>query len=280
MEYKIRKATGKEVGAMVEWAAKEGWNPGIYDAKCFYTHDPNGFFVSVLGNQIIATVSAVKYGKNYGFMGFYIVKPKYRKKGYGMKLFQKAWDYLGNRNKGGDGVLENLKKYARIGFKLAHYNARYQGFGTGSRKLGPNIENLRNIDFRKVAKYDDSVFGFKRHAFLKCWINQSESFACGLVKNGKLLGYSVLRKCFEGYKIGPLFADNDSVANELFDSLIGSVDKKEKVFFDIPEVNKNALKIVRKYKMKKVFATGRIYTKGQPKFPLQRWYGVTTFELG
>ena len=278
--YKIRTASRKELDLMVEWAAKEGWNPGLYDADCFYAQDPNGFFVGTLNNKVVATVSAVRYGNSYGFMGFYIVKPEFRGKGYGMQLFQHAWNYLGNRNKGADGVLENLEKYAKIGLKLEHLNARYQGFGTGAGKLGQNIAMLKKIDFETVAKYDDYVFGFKRRKFLKCWISQPESHAYGFIKNEKLLGCGVIRKCFEGYKIGPLFAENPSVANELFDSLTGSIGKKDKVFFDIPEVNKNALAIVKKHKMKKVFATGRIYTKGQPKFPLEKCYGITTFELG
>jgi len=280
MGYKIRNATRKEVDVMVDWARKEGWNPGLHDADCFYTQDPNGFFVGLLYNKIIAAVSAVRYDNTYGFMGFYIVKKQFRGKGYGMKIFQKGWNYLGDRNIGGDGVLENLKKYARVGLKLAHLNARYQGFGTGTNIVGPNVVKMQDISFNKLAKYDDSVFGFKRHAFLKCWINQPENFAYGVVKNGKLLGYGVLRKCFEGYKIGPLFADNSPIANKLFESLIGRVSKKDKVFFDIPETNMGTLAIVKKYKMKKVFATGRIYTKGQPNFPLEKWYGVTSFELG
>ncbi len=280
MSYEIRQATRKEVGLMVDWARKEGWNPGLYDAKCFYKQDTKGFFVGLLNNKIIATVSAVKYDNTYGFMGFYIVKPEFRQKGYGMGIFQKAWEYLGKRNIGGDGVLENLKKYAKVGFKLAHLNARYQGCGTGTKRLNKNILSLQNLDFKKIVNYDNKVFGFKRHAFLKCWTNQPESFAYGYINNNKIVGYGVLRKCFEGYKIGPLFADNSLVANELFDTLIGNVSKKEMIFFDIPEVNRDAKAIVKKYKMKKVFATGRIYTKGQPNFPLGKWYGVTTFELG
>lgn len=280
MNYKIRRATRKEVDIMVDWARKEGWNPGLYDADCFYRQDPKGFFVGLLNKELVATVSAVRYDKTYCFIGFYIVKPKFRGKGYGMKIFQKVWDYLGEKNKGGDGVLENLKMYARVGLKLVHLNARYQGQGTGTKKLGLNIVKLQDVSFKKIARYDDKVFGFNRHTFLKYWINQPEGFAYGYVKDGKILGYGVLRKCYEGYKIGPLFADNSSAANELFDSLIGSVGKKDKVFFDIPEVNKDAYAIVKKHIMKKVFATGRIYTKGQPNFPLNKWYGVTTFELG
>lgn len=280
MSYKIRRATREEVDIMVNWAAKEGWNPGLYDAKCFYLQDPKGFFVGTLNNKIIATVSAVQYGSAYGFMGFYIVNKNYRGRGYGMKIFQSAWNYLGKRNKGGDGVLENLEKYARVGLKLAHYNARYQDFGTGVKNTNSKVVKLQNVDFKKIADYDSSVFGFNRDVFLKCWINQPKSFAYGYVENGKLIGYGVLRKCFEGFKIGPLFADNPLCANGLFDALIGSISKKDKVFFDVPEVNKDALAIVKKHKMNKVFATGRIYTKRQPHFPLEKWYGVTTFELG
>jgi len=58
------------------------------------------------------------------------------------------------------------------------------------------------------------------------------------------------------------------------------MDKKTEVFFDVPECNPGAVKMAIEYGMKKVFATGRVYSKGQPKFPLEKWYGVTTFELG
>ena len=35
----------QEVDLAVEWAPKEGWNPGIHDADCCYTADPNGFLI-------------------------------------------------------------------------------------------------------------------------------------------------------------------------------------------------------------------------------------------
>ena len=59
----------------------------------------------------------------------------------------------------------------------------------------------------------------------------------------------MIRKCVTGYKIGPLFADNKIIAEKLFKKLnnftVGS-----QIFLDIPEVNKEALKLVNKYKMK------------------------------
>jgi ribosomal protein S18 acetylase RimI-like enzyme len=72
-----------EVDLAIEWAAEEGWNPGINDADCFYSADKHGFLVGLLDNEPIATISVVKYGEHFGFLGLYIVKPKYRGRGYG-----------------------------------------------------------------------------------------------------------------------------------------------------------------------------------------------------
>jgi GNAT superfamily N-acetyltransferase len=271
--------TKDELSIAVYWAAKEGWNPGLYDSEAFFVTDPKGFYVGLLDGKPIGVISAVSYG-DYGFLGLYIVKPEYRGKGYGMKLTNKALNYLKGKNIGADGVIENLKIYERINLKLKHYNARYQGAGTGIKKLNKNIVNLSKYSFEKLSSYDTKVFGFKRTRFLKAWINQPETIAFGLIAKERLRGYGVIRKCYTGYKIAPIFADSKEIAETLFQSLRGQVCDNNKVFLDIPEVNKEAVSIINKYKMKKVFSTGRIYTKGQPNFPLEKWFGITSFELG
>ncbi|MCI5125057.1 MAG: GNAT family N-acetyltransferase [Candidatus Electrothrix sp. AR5] len=75
--------TRKEVDVAVEWAAQEGWNPGIHDADCYFTADPNGFLIGLLDDEPIATISAINY--SFGFIGFYIVKPEHRGTGYGQE---------------------------------------------------------------------------------------------------------------------------------------------------------------------------------------------------
>lgn len=270
----------QELDIAVAWANQEGWNPGLYDADSFYAQDPNGFFIGLLGDDPIATISGVRYGETYGFSGFYIVKKEHRNEGYGIEIFKKMMAYLGDRNIGGDGVLENLEKYASVGFKLAHLNARYQGLGSGTGKISPNVENLLKFPFEDVAAYDNLLFGVARRDFLKSWIDQPEGKTFGYAKGGKLMGYGVIRRCFRGYKIGPLFADNKEIAKSLFDTLAGQIDKEAEVILDTPECNPAAVKMAADHGMKKVFATGRVYTKGQPNFPLERWFGVTTFELG
>lgn len=66
--YKIRSMNRKEVDIAIEWAAKEGWNPGIHDADCYYSADPYGFLVGILGDEPIATISVIKYGETFGLL--------------------------------------------------------------------------------------------------------------------------------------------------------------------------------------------------------------------
>lgn len=94
--YEIRTMNRSEIDLAVDLAADEGWNPGLYDADAFYAADPNGFFIGLLNDEPVGCISAVSYEKQFGFIGFYIIKPGLRGKGYGLKLWQHAVNYLEN----------------------------------------------------------------------------------------------------------------------------------------------------------------------------------------
>lgn len=70
--YTIKTMTREEVGIAIEWAVQEGWNPGWHDAACYFTADPNGFLMGFLGGEPIATISVVKYGESFGFLGLVV----------------------------------------------------------------------------------------------------------------------------------------------------------------------------------------------------------------
>lgn len=123
-DYQITRMTSDEISTAVEWARQEGWNPGLNDAECFYCADPT-VFAGKLNGQTIAVGSAVNYDDYFAFCGFYIVDKNYRSQGYGIQLTQARRAYIGDRNAGLDGVLDMIDNYASIGYKFAHYNARY-----------------------------------------------------------------------------------------------------------------------------------------------------------
>jgi GNAT superfamily N-acetyltransferase len=126
----LRAMTRNEVSTAVAWAAREGWNPGLADAECFYKADPEGFFCAEADGRIVGTVSVVNYDDRFSFAGIFIVDPVYRAKGIGMQLYRYAMRHAGSRVVGGDGVVAMVNKYQNDGGLFLHYNnARYEGTG-------------------------------------------------------------------------------------------------------------------------------------------------------
>ena len=272
--------TRNDLDTAVEWAAKEGWNPGLYDAEAFYTTDPNGFFMGYLNDKPVASISAVSYGRQFGFLGFYIVKPEHRSKGYGIQVWNEAIKYLTNHNIGLDGVVTQQENYKKSGFRLAYRNVRYEDFGGGKITKSNKIVKLSTLPLEQVVAYDGKLFPVSRTPFLTLWFQQPESLALGYIDKGKLKGYGMVRKCRTGYKVGPLFADNAKIAEILFSELKTHVDPKSTIYLDVPEINKAAIALVKRHKMKPMFETARMYTKSPPQIDLNKVFGVTTFELG
>lgn len=271
--------TRSELGIAIDWAAKEGWNPGLYDRDCFYKVDPSGFFIGLLDNKPISCISAVKYDENFGFIGLYIVKPEFRGKGYGMSLWNEALKYLGDRNIGLDGVVAQQENYKKSGFNFAYNNARFAFHSKKFPLKDSSIVPISSISIDKLNLYDKQCVPADRKVFLSCWISQPESVTLVSRENKQIRGWGMIRKCRAGYKIGPLFAQSFAVADKLFQSLVSTC-KNSLVFLDIPEINPAAVKLVAKYSMKKSFSTARMYTKKPPKLPLDKIFGVTTFEMG
>ncbi|MHB8898841.1 MAG: GNAT family N-acetyltransferase [Thermoguttaceae bacterium] len=273
----IRRMASHELSLAIDWAAEEGWNPGIHDAETFYRADPQGFFLALHEGKPVGCCSAVVYDRVFAFFGLFIVHPDYRGRGIGLALTGAAMDHVGGCNCGLDGVVAMQSRYARFGFQPAYRNIRFQGNVAG--RLQDNVVPVDQGLFDEIEDYDRRHFCARRRAFLQHWLVQPGASAWACVEDGRVAGYGVLRPCRSGCKIGPLFADNDRIADALCRSLC-SRSGGAPVFLDVPEPNQAALALARSYGMQPCFETARMYTRGTPPIPVQQVYGVTTFELG
>jgi GNAT superfamily N-acetyltransferase len=278
--YLIRSMKRDELDLALGWAAAEGWNPGLHDADSFYAADPDGFLIGMLDGVPIASIFAVKYGESFAFIGGYIVKPEWRGKGYGMAIWNAAMASLGQRNIGLDGVVAQQANYRKSGFMFANRNIRYQTTGTGGRTHAPGTVALSTLPFEQIKAYDQAFFPAPRDEFLKQWIVQPEGAALGMMRGEDLIGYGVLRRCIDGYKIGPLFADTPEVAEALLLSLASEAKAGAPVFLDVSQHNPDALALAASHSMSVSFETARMYTGPEPDLSMPRMYGVTSFELG
>ncbi len=273
----VRRMTEADLKLALGWAAAEGWKPGLKDAHCVYAADRQGFLVGELDGVPIGCVSAVRYGSSFGFLGLYIVKAEHRGQGFGLKLWQAAMDWLGDRVVGLDGVVAQQENYRKSGFRLAFRNIRQRGEGGGGAP--PGLTDLAAVPIQEILRYDGTAFPTPRAQFLTSWITQRQAVALGVVDGGRLRGYGVLRPCQEGFKVGPLFADDEETAERLSAGLIARAPGAP-VFLDTPEANPAAVALAARHAMTPVFETARMYKNGVPRMRLDRCFGVTTFELG
>ena len=284
----MRQMTRAELDTVIEWAAREGWNPGLHDADAFYAADPSGFYVGVLDGEVIASLSAVKYGPEFAFVGYYIVVPEQRGKGYGLRLWEHALRDIEGRRAGLDGVLAQVGNYEQSGFVMAYHNQRYTGANPTPNPLPVYGEGASGLvrapfvsgDLDAISAYDGAMFPGPRRGFLERWLTQPQAHALVLRHGGVVVGYGVVRPARDGWRVGPLFADDVSKAEVLLDALAGRLPVGASVFIDVPQANAEAIAMVQRRGMTPMFETARMYRGGAPAVDVGRVFGVTSLELG
>lgn len=278
--FSISTMSKNDLQIAFQWAGAEGWNPGLSDAECFYPADPDGYFMGFLGDEPVGSISAVCYDDAFAFLGLYIVQPEYRGHGFGLKLWNRAIEHIGSRNAGLDGVISQQENYKKSGFQIAYKNLRFHGRSKKYPKHSSTIIPLSKIPFEKIVEFDKNLFPTRRDTFLDCWISQKTHKTFGIIQQNTLVGYSVLRPCMNGFKIGPLFADTREYASELFEAMSNSLETDTSLYLDAPEINTDALNLAHSFEMEKMFETVRMYNHQPPQLSFDKIFGITTFELG
>jgi GNAT superfamily N-acetyltransferase len=278
-DLRIRTMRPDEIPIAVDWAANEGWNPGLADAACFATVDAGGFLIGELDGVPAATVSCVNYGTSFAFLGFYIVRKEVRGHGHGLRIWNAAIAHAGARVIGLDGVVAQQQNYKKSGFALAYANVRYGGTVSAPDVPPAGVTALSEVPLAMVEADDATVFPAPRGAFLRAWIGARGHVGRAFVRDGRLAAWGVIRPCRKGRKIGPLVADDRIAAEAVLSGLLAGVGGGE-IFLDVPNINREAIALAQDLGLAPVFETARMYTGAIPPLRLERVFGVTTFELG
>lgn len=278
-QFRVERMPRHELDLAIEAAAREGWNPGLADAECFWAIDPSGFFVGTLDGKVVGRASAVIYDDRFAFCGLYVVEPEFRDRGFGLAITEARLRHIGNRNAGLDGVTTMVEKYGRLGYRAVHRSIRHAF--TPRERVEPDagIVNAMSVPFETLVEYDARHFPARRPGFLAKWISQPGTAALVFVEGSAVGGYGVIRACRTGHKIGPLFAEDERVAGSLFAALCNH-GVGYPVYMDVPEPNRSGMSLASRRGMAPEFECIRMYLRGDPGLPLDNIYGITAFEVG
>ncbi|MEM8957732.1 MAG: GNAT family N-acetyltransferase [Pseudomonadota bacterium] len=271
---KIAAMTLEELELVLDWAAAEGWNPGLADAAAFHAADPEGFLLKTVNGQPAAAISVVNHSPDFAFLGLYIAAPEFRGQGHGWDVWQAGLARAGNRTIGLDGVPAQQANYARSGFAPSGRTIRYSG-----RMPSEAPEKLRGLserDLPTLLRQDARTHGVSRARFLEPWLRGTECRRTAVVEEADHLAFATVRRCRAGLKIGPLVAKTDDAARALLGGLSDGTD----VLVDVPETSTQLVDLLEQAGFSPVFETARMYLGPPPPSVPPRLHAVATLELG
>lgn len=275
---KMRTMTPADLDLVIDWAAAEGWNPGLEDGPAFRAADPEGFFVTEHEGQPIAAISVVNLDPGFAFLGLYICREEWRGQGIGRALWNHALRHAGNRAIGLDGVAAQQANYAKSGFVRTGATRRLEGApGTkGSADIRPAVP----ADLSALLVLDERANGYARPAFLTAWVSPLETRRTLVLEGtGGPAGFATIRRCRSGCKIGPVVASDADAALRLIRAAAGIFPNSGPVIVDVPDSNEALGQLLAETGMVETFATARMY-KGSPPPATPLLHAPATLELG
>lgn len=275
----FRPATLHEVHLMLDWAADEGWNPGLDDAAAFHGSDPGGFFVATdTADQPVAAISVVNHTPNFAFLGLYIVRPEHRGQGIGLALWSHAMGHAGQRTIGLDGVEDQQDNYKVSGFSHAGGTTRFTGQIHHKNHSGVSVSSAS--DKAALISLEARCSGVEKPAYLNAWFTPQDTRVTLVDRTASgIAACCTIRRCKLGTKVGPLVAANKAAARRLLEHAASLF--QGPFVIDVPASSPLMTQLCIELSFEPGFRTARMYRGTPPvaKDPLP-YFAITSLELG
>lgn len=279
-ETTIRPLKDSELPLVLQWAIREDWNPGPYDAAVFNAADPGALIALEFQGTPVGLISSARLNEDHGFVGFFMLSPEYRHTRFGWRLLHANLERMEGLVMGSETIFELVRTYARYGLKPYYNTTSYQGVAPSHpRKWSLGVEFATTTTPDELIAYDATSTGVVREAYLREWFRIPRSLVVVFRRAGRLCGIGMARQCHRGVRIGPLQADDPAAAEALFDALVGLA-PGEPVEIDCPEINPDGPKLARAKGLVACSQTSRLYRGKPPDGRLERVYGLVSFSLG
>ena len=299
--FNVRRATSlDDLKWVIQMAVEEGWRSRAVGATSYFTAGiMQDFFIGELNGERISCISLVSHGETNAFVGYFVVVPSCRGKGYGIKTWKAAFENLGTDIEFRLYSVVNMQdKYTKFGFQPGWIVRRYTftcdraADGLSGCKLPSSVAEIVpgcQANFEKLVAYGtDMVVSSQAHKLvLAAWLsNTQESSWVAIGNKGEVLGYLIMAKTLrfpeEGFRLAPFYADSAPIARSLLKMAVeyATLHKPECLFLDLPkDFNIEGDNIVNK-ELEGEQNSDFVFmgTKGIPNIPL-KVFGFASVEV-
>jgi GNAT superfamily N-acetyltransferase len=245
----IRIMDAADIDFAVSLTDREGWGNVADDFERLMALEPNGCFIARERGERVGMISTTTYG-DHAFIGSLIVLPDRRGRGIGEALMRRALKHL----QSGDIACIELDAtflaaplYRRIGFKDTHPSLRFFRPAEENSTVDSPPALVADVDrlIGTVTDIDKRLTGLDRSRVLARLVTEfSGSVFIGT--SPAPVGYAIAYpRSGNRINIGPLVAADDSTAEYILDTIIGSFASLD-IGVGVPEIQSSASGILRK----------------------------------
>src|SRR6516165_1603855 len=223
--------------------AEANWNQTAEDWKVFVERG-RVYAASAPDGRIVATTATLPYGDRFAWISMVLVARPWRRRGLATRLMRRATDDLAaarlvpllDATPDGRAVYRNLGYQDCWGF---HRLKRQQPRGAMSAPTGITIRPIGSEDWASVCDFDAAAFGADRRGVLSGLRGRLPAAERIAQSQGRIVGFGLGRNGRIASHIGPLVAENDTVACAILSHALEAIEGP--VFIDLADAKSAVL---------------------------------------
>ncbi len=257
---KITKLQKKEFPQLLNALYLQGWYLENVHLESLYKEFKENFFCIHIDKKPIAFILAIKYTQRFGLISNFVVLKKFRKHGFGAKLFKYALQHL----EGCQILLECEKDkeafYKNYGFST-YYDSVYYFYEKKENHDFTSNKTIKSvINTKLLNKYNTKLLSQNFANYLENIIKHKDTKLRVIYQGSTISDYGLSTKYLDGYKLA-IASQNYEEVKELFFSLINKYPLKTKIYIEITDLEQPLVKLCQFLKMKEFSRKSKMYNK-------------------
>jgi ribosomal protein S18 acetylase RimI-like enzyme len=195
---------------------KAKWNQLESDWQLFLQQSPKSCMVATFQDRIVGTVTTIRHGHSFSWIGMVLVDPDFRRQGIGQQLLQNALQLLKSEETVKlDATPEGREVYLKLNFADEYPLCRMNRIAAQDLFYPTTARAIKKEDLPLLSEFDSKIFGANRSALLYWMWENAPEFAFLIEDGEEIKGYVMGRHGHDFIHIGPIIAQNFSIAKEL-----------------------------------------------------------------
>ncbi|MEP7231162.1 MAG: GNAT family N-acetyltransferase [Ginsengibacter sp.] len=219
----FRLMSNNDIAAGLALCRASKWNQLTRDWEIFLHLSPHDCLVATCDENVVGTVTTIRYQNFFSWSGMVLVDPGSRGHGIGMQLLHEALHILKNEETIKlDATPAGREIYLKLNF-VDEYRIIRMSTKVVAKDLTTSLARpLEKKDLKAIANFDREIFGADRQTLLEWMLEGAPEFAYLIEDNGEILGYCLGRHGHDFTHIGPVVAKDATMAKDLFTAALSN----------------------------------------------------------